>query len=164
MRTWRTLASLRIHPPSGYVRRMILMMNHPNLMCFSASVGDRGVLMFGGASQYNGAENVAENATILWPVAPLWQKVQQKMQCNGQKKSYTRSLLFLGWPSCYPLQLCTLFFEGIFAKYIYILYDEKCRQKSQSCKKNHFFSSAYFLALSTTHTILISAYSDCGHF
>ena len=94
MRMQRTLASLRIHPLSEYIRQMILMMNHPNSMLLSALAGVCSVLTFGGASRCNGAENVAENATILWPVAPSWQKVQRKMQCNGQKKRYARSLFY----------------------------------------------------------------------
>ena len=78
MRTQRTLASLHIHPPLECVHRMILMMNHLNLMQFGASVGDHGVLTFGGALQCNSAENIAENATILWPCCTVMAKSATK--------------------------------------------------------------------------------------
>ena len=87
MRTRRTSASLRIHPPLEYVRRMILMMNHPNSMLFGASAGVRGVLMFGRASWCNGPQNRCIFCNVFCTVAPSWQKVQRKMQCNGQKKT-----------------------------------------------------------------------------
>ena len=93
MRMQRTSASLRVHPPSEYVRRMILMMNHPNLMLFGASVGDHGMFMFGGASWWNGAENVAENATILWASCTIVAKSATKNAMQQSKNYYARSLV-----------------------------------------------------------------------
>ena len=74
MRMWRTSTSICIHPPLECIRWMILMMNHLNLMRFGASVGGCSMLAFGGASQCNGAENLAENAMILWPHCTIMAK------------------------------------------------------------------------------------------
>ena len=68
------------------------MMNHPYLMLFGASAGVRGVLMFGGASHCNGAENGAENAIILWPRCTVVAKSATKNAMQRSKNRYARSL------------------------------------------------------------------------
>ena len=50
------------------------------------------MLASGGASQCNGAENVAENAAILWPHCIIMAKSATKNAMQQSKNCYTRSL------------------------------------------------------------------------
>ena len=75
-RTRRTLASLRVHPPSGYVRRMILMMNHPYLMLFVHRRGFAACWRVVGHHAATVQKTLQKMQRFCGPVAPSWQKVQ----------------------------------------------------------------------------------------
>ena len=73
---------------------MILMMNHLNSMLFGASVGCPDMLASGGALQCNSAENIAENATILWPHCTVIAKSAMRNAMQQSKNHYARSLIY----------------------------------------------------------------------